>query len=122
MKLPGLDYLEEDTDGCRQALERAEETARIPSLNRRYAAWHGEGSAASADEDAVFTFFNLTPSSCAEAPSQPNATGTPMHGVGRAATLKNATQRTVEAHTQEINMIAMRIDAAFGVPCINTRH
>jgi hypothetical protein len=38
MKLPGLDYLEEDTDGCRQALERAEETARIPPLNRRYAA------------------------------------------------------------------------------------
>jgi hypothetical protein len=45
-----------------------------------------------------------------------------MHGVGRAATLKNATQRTVEAQTQEINMIAMQIDAAFGVPCINTRH
>jgi hypothetical protein len=42
MKLPGLDYLEEDTDGCRQALERAEETARIPQLSHCYAAWHGE--------------------------------------------------------------------------------
>jgi len=119
MKLPGLDYLEEDTDGCRQALERAGETARIPSLNRRYAAWHGEENAASADEDAVFTFSNLTPSSCAEAPSQPNATCTPMHGTGRAATLKNATQKTVEAQTQEINKIAMRKDAAFRVPCRN---
>jgi hypothetical protein len=45
-----------------------------------------------------------------------------MRGAGRAATLKNATQRTVEAHTQEINKIAMRIDAAFRVPWINIGH
>jgi hypothetical protein len=45
-----------------------------------------------------------------------------MRGVGRAATFKNAKQRTVEAQTQVNNKIAMRINAAFGVPRINIGH
>jgi hypothetical protein len=45
-----------------------------------------------------------------------------MRGVGRAATFKNAKQRTVEAQTQVINKIAIRINTAFGVPRTNIGH
>ena len=72
--------------------------------------------------ESVLTFFDLTPTSCAEETAHTDSICTPMRGVCLAATFKNAKQRTVEAHTQVINNIAMRIDVAFGVPRTNIGH
>ena len=72
--------------------------------------------------ESVFTFFDLTPTSCAEETAHTDSICTPMRGVGRAATFKNAKQRTVEAQIQVNNKIAMRMNAAFGVPRTNIGH
>ena len=45
-----------------------------------------------------------------------------MRGAGRAATLKNAKQKTVEVHAQEISKIAIGLNAAFTVPRISISH
>ena len=40
-----------------------------------------------------------------------------MLGAGRAATLKNAKQKTEEMHAQQISKIVIGKNTAFGVPC-----
>jgi len=77
------------------------------SLKRHYAAWHGEGSAASTGWDAVLTLSN-PPGFCVKAVSNPDAACSSMGGAGRTATLRSATQMAVEAQAQQISKIAMR--------------
>src|SRR5450759_2936449 len=81
------------------------------SENRPYAVRQDEGTASSTDTEAVFTFCDTTASACGD------TTSAPAFGIGRAATPKNARQRTKEMQTQQISMIVMGLNAALGVPC-----
>ncbi|MGO8925747.1 MAG: hypothetical protein ACLQU3_02460 [Limisphaerales bacterium] len=86
-------------------------------MNRFYAVWYGEGSAASADREAVFAFSNAMPSSGVKGVSFAGVTCVSMRGVGRAAMFKNARQNTKEVQAQEISKIVMGLSAALSVPC-----
>ena len=60
---------------------------------------------------------NPTASSCVKADSLPCITCASLLGAGRAATLKNAKQKTEEMQAQQISKIVIGKNTAFSVPC-----